>query len=71
MAQEVGVIDVYAQYGLAQHSEEYQLLRKVTHWSNQDVERERELLSRPLVTPSYTLQQFGELLEMFSFTLLR
>jgi hypothetical protein len=41
MAQDVGISDVYARYGRAQHTEAYDLLREVTHWSDADVEREK------------------------------
>ena len=68
MAQDARVVDVYAAYGKAQDREAYELLRRVTHWSDIDVERERALLQRPPVSPSYTLgRSFGELLDLFDF----
>jgi phosphoglycolate phosphatase len=33
MAQQAGVTDVHALYGASQHKPEYELLRKVTHWT--------------------------------------
>jgi phosphoglycolate phosphatase-like HAD superfamily hydrolase len=33
MALDAGVLDVWAKYGQAQHREEYELLREVTHWT--------------------------------------
>lgn len=43
MAQSVGVLDVHAKYGEAHSRAGYDLLRRVTHWSDEDVERERNL----------------------------
>lgn len=65
MAQACGVTDVYARYGYASHRPEYDLLRKVTFWSPEDVEREREICSRGTVTPTITIDQFSELLDLF------
>lgn len=45
MAQEAKVSDVHARYGEAQHRPEYALLRRVTHWTDEDVERERAISS--------------------------
>lgn len=67
MAQAAQVIDVYAKYGKAQNRPEYQLLREVTHWTDQDVQREREL-TKADVKPSYELiNSFAEVLELFDF----
>lgn len=66
MAQEVGALDVWAQYGVATERPEYELLRRVTHWSAQDVERERELAARPTVAPTVTLDEgFPQILALF------
>ena len=43
MAQAAGVRDVYAAYGQAQKRPEYDLLRRVTHWTDGDVVREAAL----------------------------
>lgn len=67
MGQAVGVIDVHAKYGEAHGKEEYEQLRRVSHWTQEDVERER--LAKPETTPvaSYTLTKgFYEILEEFS-----
>lgn len=67
MAQAAGVTDVYAKYGAAQDRPEYDLLRRVTHWSPETVERERQTKVSE-VRPSYVLDKnLGQLLEMFSF----
>jgi phosphoglycolate phosphatase len=68
MAQDAGVTDVLALYGKAQDREAYELLRRVTHWTDAAVAREKEILARAEVTPSHVLQRtFSELLRLFSF----
>lgn len=68
MAQAVGVVDVYAKYGVAQRRQEYVLLQRVSHWIEADVEREREIVERPHLEPSYVLENsFSELLDIFEF----
>lgn len=66
MAQEAGVTDVHAQYGVGQHKPEYDLLRKVTHWTPEMVERERQALKRSDIVPSHVLaKEFSEILSIF------
>jgi phosphoglycolate phosphatase len=68
MAQEAGVIDVFAKYGLAQHRDEYELLRRVSHWTDADIEREKQLKAQHNVHPSYTLTEgLAEVLDLFEF----
>lgn len=68
MAQEVGVQDVHALYGVAQHHDGYNLLRRVSHWTDDDIRREQEISSRPSVQASHTLTEgFSELLNIFNF----
>jgi len=68
MAQDAGVRDVYAKYGAATDREVYELLRLVTHWSDADVQREKEINSRGSVTPTYVLtNSMLELLDIFEF----
>jgi phosphoglycolate phosphatase-like HAD superfamily hydrolase len=68
MAQSVGVIDVWAKYGAAQHREEYALLQRVSHWTDEDVEREKRIGDQPDVTPSIVLEHsFSEILGHFEF----
>ena len=67
MAQKIGVADVWAKYGVPQQREEYELLRRVTHWSDEVVHREKRASTRA-ITPNYVLQRsFAELWEMFEF----
>lgn len=71
MAQKAGVTDVWAKYGAGQHRDEYELLRRVTHWSDADVERERQILKGAegmIITPTYTLEHsFEEIVDHFDF----
>jgi phosphoglycolate phosphatase len=66
MAQQAGITDVYAAYGASQHRPEYELLRKVTHWTPEMVERERAALKPGAVTPTHILSNgFSEILPLF------
>jgi phosphoglycolate phosphatase-like HAD superfamily hydrolase len=68
MAQDVGVLDVYAEYGQVQNLPEYALLQRVSHWTEADVRREREIKERPHVEPSYVSREsFAEILQFFEF----
>jgi FMN phosphatase YigB (HAD superfamily) len=67
MAQALGVCDAHAAYGVAQSRTEYELLRRVSHWTDEDVARERAMLERPVVKPTVALSEFGDLLDVFSF----
>ncbi|MGD8214475.1 HAD family hydrolase [Aestuariimicrobium sp. Y1814] len=64
MAQAAGVPDVHAKYGEVQHHPGYELLRRVTHWTEEDVERERLLAKqREIVVPTSVCQdRFDEIL---------
>jgi FMN phosphatase YigB (HAD superfamily) len=67
MAQQCGIADVWARYGEAHKREEYELLRRVTHWTKEMVEKEK-VISAADVKPSYTLDHaFSELRNMFDF----
>lgn len=67
MAQSASVTDVYAKYGVAHKRKEYELLRKVTHWMPEEVEREKRINERD-VHPSYILKKkFRKILRMFDF----
>ena len=66
MAQEAGVFDVHAAYGVAQHREQYDLLRKVTHWTPEDVAREKTIMSRPHLQPTMVLESdFSPIAQLF------
>ena len=67
MAQEAGVLDAHAQYGQVQTRAEYDLLRRVSHWSDEDVAREREIAqSAGLITPTIVCRNsFAEVVPYF------
>ncbi len=66
MAQAAHVRDVHAKYGEAHGKAEYDLLRRVTHWTDADVARERELAKGKEVVAGTTLRNdFGEVLPIF------
>jgi len=68
MAQQAGIADVWAKYGQAQHSEAYALLRKVSHWREEDVEREKKVYQQENIRATYELDKsFNELLHLFEF----
>lgn len=67
MAEDVGVDHAWARYGIALQRPEYELLREVTHWSDADVEREKQVAKRD-VEPDVVLEDcFGQILEKFEF----
>jgi phosphoglycolate phosphatase-like HAD superfamily hydrolase len=69
MAQHAGVADAYAAYGKAQHRPAYELLRRVTHWTPDQVEREKEIERSGSVSPTHTLEgSFSEILALFDFS---
>lgn len=63
MAQQAGVLDIYAAYGAAQHrAEQYDLLKKVTHWTPEMVAREGDALKHGAIEPTHILQSsFSEI----------
>jgi phosphoglycolate phosphatase len=68
MAKRARVTDVWAKYGVAQDRPAYQLLRKVTHWSPDEVQQENSVTEKD-AGPSYVLgKSIGELLGLFQFT---
>ncbi len=46
MARDVGVFDIHAKYGESQRRPEYNLLQCVSHWTEADVQREREITAK-------------------------
>jgi FMN phosphatase YigB (HAD superfamily) len=66
MAEQAGVTDVHALYGASQHKPEYELLRKVTHWTPEMVERERNALKPGGLVPMHVLDKnFAQILPLF------
>ncbi|MGN7964917.1 HAD family hydrolase [Microbacterium sp. 22179] len=66
MAQDVGVLDVWAKYGRVQHMEEYEQLRRVSHWPDTMIAQERSEQDKR--TPSFILDDgLPQLLDIFEF----
>lgn len=66
MAKQAGVLDIHAAYGAAQHrAEQYELLKRVTHWTPEMVEREKESLKPGAIHPTHILfSSFSEIKEI-------
>lgn len=70
MANEADIDSVYAKYGHQIDTEKYQLLRDVTHWTDEDVKREKVFKEKHKNTPlaKYILDSsFDELFKLFEF----
>ena len=66
MAQGAGVFDVFAAYGESRNRKGYDLLRRVSHWTDSHIASEKNTGDE--VRPSVTLRGgFEEILEYFSF----
>jgi phosphoglycolate phosphatase len=67
MAKGAGVTAVWARYGTQYNRELWDILVRVTHWTDEDVKREAELrtLSKH-VQPDYTIDRFADLLKLLS-----
>lgn len=61
MAQKAGIYDVFAEYGRKYNQSNYEQLIEITHWTDEDVTRAIDL-SKLNIYPSYTIQNFKELL---------
>ncbi len=64
MAQDAGVLDIHAAYGVAHERSEYELLRRVTHWTDAEVEREKSIHRNVIATFSLSTS-FGEVGRFF------
>jgi len=64
MAKSVGVCAAWAKYGTYHTEKEYSALVRITHWTEEDVERELSLKKQSLnVTPDYVLEDsFGQII---------
>jgi FMN phosphatase YigB (HAD superfamily) len=60
VAQRAGVVDVYAAYGRAHERAQYQRLVDITHWTEADVRRERDLRQHD-VQPTFVADRFSDL----------
>ena len=67
MAKDAGVECVHAKYGESIDCPEYELLKEVTHWTDEEVEFEREIRKRS-VAPDFVAEScISQLLTMFRF----
>ena len=62
MAKQAGVTAIWARYGTEYDPKHWQYLVKVTHWTDEDVQREKILKSKYSdVVPDYTIDSFAQL----------
>jgi FMN phosphatase YigB (HAD superfamily) len=62
MARAVGAVAVFAEYGCRRTSEDYDLLRRVSHWTDEDIACERE---RMKAEADHSVASFSEILTLF------
>lgn len=69
MAQNANVFDIFAKYGVSQADKRYELLQAVSHWTDDDIERERIIVdSNETITASIVLENsFDEIFEHCDF----
>jgi FMN phosphatase YigB (HAD superfamily) len=68
MAQAAGLHDVHAAYGVSDQRDGYDLLRRVSHWPDDVIERERGAAGGQMVIePTYVAEHFERLLQLFDF----
>ncbi|MFJ5319124.1 HAD family hydrolase [Pectobacterium versatile] len=71
MAKSVGVDAVFAKYGTTHfinNIQGYDLLRDVTHWTDEDVEREKRIKEENKdIHADYVINGFSEILDIFEF----
>ena len=72
MANDAGITSVYAKYGSVIDGEKYDLLKTVTHWSEEDVIREQEYKiqhENDIIRADYTLEKsYSEIFDFFQFS---
>lgn len=65
MAKAAAVVAVWARYGTRYERSLWNVLVRVTHWTDEDVRREDELQQQALdTTPDYVIDDFSELLKL-------
>jgi FMN phosphatase YigB (HAD superfamily) len=68
MAQRAHVHDVFAKYGERLSQPGYDLLRRVSHWTDEDIEEEKQVRKLAVTAAEVVLENgFPELLEHFKF----
>ena len=68
MAKDAGVDYAWASYGEAQETEAYDLLKLVTHWSDDDVEREAQIRARVVTANLELSESLLQVFDHFSFS---
>jgi FMN phosphatase YigB (HAD superfamily) len=61
MAREAGVLGAWAKYGEARGQPGYDFLREVSHWTQEDVEKDRLLKERDVVADIVLKEGIAEL----------
>lgn len=69
MAQQAGITSIHAEYGHIINSTSYELLKEVTHWTNEDVQREADFKNqkKDIKQADFTISKFDELLNLFNY----
>lgn len=67
MARDAGVDHAWAKYGEAQDSKAYELLKSVTHWTDEDVVKEHEIRSREVSADVVLEDAFSDILDYYEF----
>tara|TARA_R110001606_G_scaffold58887_9_gene140495 strand:- start:5536 stop:6420 length:885 start_codon:yes stop_codon:yes gene_type:complete len=67
MAKDAGIDYAWAAYGEAQETEAYEVLKMVTHWTDEDVKREKEIRSRDVAADIVLRSDMSELLNHYKF----
>jgi FMN phosphatase YigB (HAD superfamily) len=69
MAREAGVIDIHAKYGETSSRSEFELLSRVSHWTDEDIQRENVASDQARsLEPSITLRSsFTEIFDFIQF----
>jgi FMN phosphatase YigB (HAD superfamily) len=67
MANSIGITSCYAKYGDSTNDKRYNLLRDVTHWTSVEVNNEIVSHTKTKAVPTYTLDNYGEILKFFDF----
>lgn len=68
MAKDAGVDYAWASYGEAQDTDAYEMLKIVTHWSDEDVERERRIRERDVQADVVLDKNLSQILDRYSFS---
>jgi len=70
MAKSANITNVHVTYGDNINNEAYSLLKRVTHWTKSEVEREIQFnknINNKTIKPDYSIEDFKDLLNLFNF----